>query len=207
MFPFLARAPLTYYIAVYRTNTFPLIHAGLFHAFLNTIALVPLLERFETEHGTLTSLLLFFGRELPEIRPEPPQLTIIIALSTIPAIIYVVLERGVLRGNTAVLGARYVHKLLCFHGQVLIPFAVYGCSYSSGWRRSRHIGRTPISKLGPSKYRHGQLLWCSPFLSASWLKTRASLAISVASQWGIFVSVSPLLLGGSANSIKSALDT
>ncbi|KFY03423.1 hypothetical protein O988_01476 [Pseudogymnoascus sp. VKM F-3808] len=73
---------------LYRTNTFPLIHAGLFHAFLNTIALVPLLERFETEHGTLTSLLLFFG-----------------PLSTIPAIIYVVLERGVLRSNTAVLGA------------------------------------------------------------------------------------------------------
>ncbi|KFZ22657.1 hypothetical protein V502_02859 [Pseudogymnoascus sp. VKM F-4520 (FW-2644)] len=75
-------------VGLYRTNTFPLIHANLFHAFLNTIALVPLLERFETEHGTLTSLLLFFG-----------------PLSTIPAIIYVVLERGVLRGNTAVLGA------------------------------------------------------------------------------------------------------
>jgi len=73
---------------LYRTNTFPLIHAGFFHALLNVVALTPLLERFETEHGTLTSLLLFFG-----------------PLSTIPAIIYVVLERGVLRGNTAVLGA------------------------------------------------------------------------------------------------------
>ena len=114
MFPFLARARLTCDIIVYRTNTFPLIHAGLFHAFLNVLALVPLLERFETEHGTLTSLLLFFGRELPEIRPERPQLTTIIALSTIPAIIYVVLERGVLRGNTAVLGARYARKFLCF---------------------------------------------------------------------------------------------
>lgn len=73
---------------LYRTNTFPLIHAGFFHALLNIVSLVPLLERFETEHGTLTSLLLFFG-----------------PLSTIPAILYVAIERGVLRGNTAVLGA------------------------------------------------------------------------------------------------------
>jgi hypothetical protein len=29
----------------------------------NVIALTPLLERFEAEHGTLTSLALFFGRE------------------------------------------------------------------------------------------------------------------------------------------------
>jgi GPI-anchor transamidase subunit GAA1 len=48
---------------VYRTNTFPLIHKGLLHALLNIIALTPLLERFEAEHGTLTSLLLFFGRK------------------------------------------------------------------------------------------------------------------------------------------------
>jgi len=73
---------------LYRTNTFPLIHAGFIHALLNVIALTPLLERFEAEHGTLTSLLLFFG-----------------PLSTIPAVIYVLLERFILRGNTAVLGA------------------------------------------------------------------------------------------------------
>jgi len=73
---------------LYRTNTFPLIHAGFFHALLNVISLTPLLERFEAEHGTLTSLLLFFG-----------------PLSTIPALMYVLLERGILRGNTAVLGA------------------------------------------------------------------------------------------------------
>jgi len=47
---------------VYRTNTFPLIHTGFLHALLNVIALTPLLERFEAEHGTLMSLLLFFGR-------------------------------------------------------------------------------------------------------------------------------------------------
>lgn len=49
---------------VYRTNTFPLIHNGIFHTFLNLIALAPLLERFEAEYGTLTSLALFVGREL-----------------------------------------------------------------------------------------------------------------------------------------------
>lgn len=49
---------------VYRTNTFPLIHAGFFHCFFNLISLIPLLERFEAEHGTLTSLALFAGRTL-----------------------------------------------------------------------------------------------------------------------------------------------
>jgi membrane associated rhomboid family serine protease len=50
---------------VYRTNTFPLIHTGFIHAFVNIISLAPLMQRFEAEHGTLTSLLLFFGRESP----------------------------------------------------------------------------------------------------------------------------------------------
>lgn len=49
---------------MYRTNTFALIHAGIFHMLMNVISLVPLLERFEAENGTLTSLLLFFGRKL-----------------------------------------------------------------------------------------------------------------------------------------------
>lgn len=49
--------------AVYRTNTFPLVHAGFFHAFMNIVALTPLLERFEAEYGTLTTLALFLGRE------------------------------------------------------------------------------------------------------------------------------------------------
>lgn len=48
---------------VYRTNTFPLVHAGFFHAFMNIIALTPLLERFEAEYGTLTTLALFLGRK------------------------------------------------------------------------------------------------------------------------------------------------
>jgi membrane associated rhomboid family serine protease len=48
---------------VYRTNTFPLVHAGFFHALMNVLALTPLLERFEAEHGTLTTFLLFVGRK------------------------------------------------------------------------------------------------------------------------------------------------
>ena len=48
---------------VYRLNTFPFIHLNVFHAFLNILALTPLMERFENEHGTLMSLVLFFGRE------------------------------------------------------------------------------------------------------------------------------------------------
>ena len=47
---------------MYRLNTYPFIHLGFFHAFLNILALIPLLERFEAEHGTLTSAALFLGR-------------------------------------------------------------------------------------------------------------------------------------------------
>lgn len=73
---------------LYRTNTFPLVHAGFFHAFMNLLALTPLLERFEAEYGTLTTLALFLG-----------------PLSTIPALLYTFIERGILGMNTAVLGA------------------------------------------------------------------------------------------------------
>lgn len=48
---------------VYRLNTFPLIHMGFLHMFFNTICLVPLMERFEAEHGTLNTLALFLGRK------------------------------------------------------------------------------------------------------------------------------------------------
>jgi membrane associated rhomboid family serine protease len=47
----------------YRITTFPLIHLNLIHAILNILALTPLLERFELEHGTLLTVSLFFGRE------------------------------------------------------------------------------------------------------------------------------------------------
>jgi membrane associated rhomboid family serine protease len=44
-------------------STFPLIHLNIFHALVNVVALTPLMERFESEYGTLTTLALFFGRE------------------------------------------------------------------------------------------------------------------------------------------------
>lgn len=47
---------------MYRLNTYPFIHVGFFHAFVNLLALTPLLERFEAEHGTLTAVALFIGR-------------------------------------------------------------------------------------------------------------------------------------------------
>ena len=47
---------------MYRLNTYPLIHLGFLHAFLNTLALVPLLERFEADQGTLLTLAMFIGR-------------------------------------------------------------------------------------------------------------------------------------------------
>ena len=47
---------------VYRLNTYPLIHLGFLHALLNTLALAPLLERFEADNGTLLTAAMFFGR-------------------------------------------------------------------------------------------------------------------------------------------------
>lgn len=49
---------------MYRLNTYPVIHSGFFHAILNVLALTPLMERFEAEHGTLTAVALFVGRKL-----------------------------------------------------------------------------------------------------------------------------------------------
>ncbi|KAL3955902.1 hypothetical protein ACCO45_008748 [Purpureocillium lilacinum] len=76
------------FVSAYRLSTFPLVHLNLIHAALNVIALTPLMERFESEYGTLTTLALFFG-----------------PLTTIPAILYLVIEAGILRGNHAVMGA------------------------------------------------------------------------------------------------------
>ncbi|ODH47592.1 rhomboid protein 2 [Paracoccidioides brasiliensis] len=74
--------------SMYRLNTYPIIHNGLFHTFWNILALTPLLERFEAEHGTLTSVALFIG-----------------PFSTLPAGLYLLVEKVILRGNTPVLGS------------------------------------------------------------------------------------------------------
>jgi GPI-anchor transamidase subunit GAA1 len=49
--------------SLYRLNTFVLIHTGFWHMLVDTMCLVPLLERFEAEFGTLTSIALFMGRK------------------------------------------------------------------------------------------------------------------------------------------------
>ncbi|KAK4032647.1 hypothetical protein C8A01DRAFT_20291 [Parachaetomium inaequale] len=72
---------------MYRTNTFPLIHKNVLHLLINLLSVTPMLEGFEAEHGTITSLALFFG-----------------ALSTLPALIYVGIER-LLGMNTPIMGA------------------------------------------------------------------------------------------------------
>lgn len=58
---------------MYRLNTYPLIHLGFIHAFLNTLALGPLLERFEADHGTLLTAAMFVGRMyIPKYANEFP---------------------------------------------------------------------------------------------------------------------------------------
>ncbi|KAK4194982.1 rhomboid protein 2 [Triangularia verruculosa] len=73
---------------LYRMNTFPFIHLNVLHAVMNIFALTPLMERFEGEYGTLNCLALFFG-----------------PLTTIPALLYVGVEKFVFGGNVAVMGA------------------------------------------------------------------------------------------------------
>lgn len=73
---------------LYRTNTFSFVHINFFHALMNILALTPLLERFESEYGTLTSLALFFG-----------------PFATLPSLLYVFFERVVFRTNHTVMGA------------------------------------------------------------------------------------------------------
>ncbi|KAF3763619.1 Gaa1-domain-containing protein [Cryphonectria parasitica EP155] len=74
--------------SLYRTNTYPFIHLGFIHMATNVLALTPLLERFESEYGTLTALALFLG-----------------PFSTFPAALYILVENYILHSNTAVMGA------------------------------------------------------------------------------------------------------
>ncbi|KAI0503334.1 Gaa1-like protein [Xylaria bambusicola] len=105
---------------MYRVNTFPLIHKSLLHTIFNILALTPLLERFETEFGTLTSLALFFG-----------------PLTTIPALVYVFFDRFVLGANHAVLGASlWVFLLLGMEGVRTYktnPYLVIGTYHVPTW--------------------------------------------------------------------------
>jgi len=49
--------------AVHRLNLFPVMHLNFFHLIFNVLAVTPLLERFESEYGTLVTLALFTGRK------------------------------------------------------------------------------------------------------------------------------------------------
>jgi len=48
---------------VHRLNLFPLTHLNFFHMIFNLVAVTPLIERFESEYGTLVTLALFTGRK------------------------------------------------------------------------------------------------------------------------------------------------
>jgi len=82
---------------VYRLNTYPLLHKNFFHFLLNAVALVPLLERFEAEHGTVVTFLLFTG-----------------PFGLLPGGLYTLLERYIFHLNGAAIGASvWVFLLLC----------------------------------------------------------------------------------------------
>lgn len=80
---------------------------------MNVFALTPLLERFESEYGTLTSLALFFGREthltthpfsmLSRKKADKPDENT--AFSTLPAFLYILIEKAILHSNNGVMGA------------------------------------------------------------------------------------------------------
>lgn len=90
-----------------------MIHVNFLHALFNLLALAPLMERFEAEHGTLLTLAYFFGRtyfsRVAHVERKMGNAdTAAAALSTIPGALYLLIERGILRGNTTVMGARWV---------------------------------------------------------------------------------------------------
>ncbi|PHH56260.1 Rhomboid protein 2 [Ceratocystis fimbriata CBS 114723] len=72
----------------YRLNTYPIVHLSVLHLLGNVFTLTPLMERFELEYGTLTTLAMFAG-----------------PLATLPAFLYIFIERVLLRGATPIAGA------------------------------------------------------------------------------------------------------
>ncbi|KAH9862104.1 hypothetical protein IAQ61_010306 [Plenodomus lingam] len=73
---------------MHRLNLYPVLHLNFFHMIFNLVAVTPLVERFESEYGTLVTLVLFTG-----------------PFGTIPGGVYTLLEKFVLRSNTIVMGA------------------------------------------------------------------------------------------------------
>ncbi|PNS21828.1 hypothetical protein CAC42_426 [Sphaceloma murrayae] len=74
--------------SMHRLNTYPFLHLGFVHFFLNIITIVPLLERFEAEFGTLITFALFTG-----------------PFCTLPGGLYVLIEKFIFHSNIGVQGA------------------------------------------------------------------------------------------------------
>src|SRR5215469_13008190 len=72
----------------HRLTTYPFLHVGLVHLLFNIISLTPLLSEFESQHGSINTLILFSG-----------------PFTTIPALLYVLIESFILRHDTPVQGA------------------------------------------------------------------------------------------------------
>jgi len=108
------------FTSAYRLNTYPIIHLNFIHAVMNVLALTPLMERFESEHGTLASLALFLG-----------------PLTTIPGLLYVLIERLAFLGNTAVMGSStWVFLLLgmeAIRTYKANPYLVVGTHHVPTW--------------------------------------------------------------------------
>jgi membrane associated rhomboid family serine protease len=107
-------------LLAYRINTFPLIHLNLIHAILNILALTPLLERFELEHGTLTTLSLFFG-----------------PLTSIPAVAYLIFDAVIFGNDTPIMGASlWVFLLLAWESIRTFqtnPYIIIGTTRIPTW--------------------------------------------------------------------------
>ncbi|KAM0797257.1 rhomboid protein 2 [Usnea florida] len=128
---------------MYRLNTYPLIHLGFLHALFNTLALAPLLERFEADHGTLLTAAMFVG-----------------PLSTLPAAAYLLIERGIWRGNTAVMGASvWVFVLLGAEGIKAFranPYFAIGTNRIPTWT-TPFLGLVFVTALVPNTSFLGHL--------------------------------------------------
>lgn len=76
------------FTSLYRLTTYAIIHESFVQLLINLLALTPLLERFEAENGTLVTVALVSG-----------------PLLTLPAALYVVIEKFIWRGSSAIVGA------------------------------------------------------------------------------------------------------
>jgi len=78
---------------------------------IDIIPLIPLLERFEAEHGTLVSAALFFGREIVPLDTEVSNAKGSLAFSTLPGFLYILFDHMIWRANHVIQGARYTEAV------------------------------------------------------------------------------------------------